>query len=68
MNQINWDNMILSMFEIELVLGKELFRETVKGIKEGKRTSIGKDWEHDQGVFDDLCRNLGYVPYFESIG
>ena len=67
MNQVNWKNMRLSMLEIKLVLGKDIFKETVKGIKNGHRTSIGKDWEYDQSIFDDLCANLGYIPFFESI-
>lgn len=67
MNQVNWKNMRLSMLEIKLVLGEDIFKETVKGIKRGHRTSIGKDWEYDQSVFDDLCANLGYTPFFEQI-
>jgi hypothetical protein len=64
MNQVNWNNIMMTLREIELVLGKELFKETVKGIRSGHRATIGKSWEHDQKTFDDLCCNLGYVPFF----
>lgn len=51
--------------EIRVILGDELFEKTVNGIRSGKRMTIGKSWEHDEKVFDDLCRNLGYTPFFE---
>ena len=50
--------------EIEIALGEDLFNETSGLIKKGQRTSVGRDWIHDQKIFDDLCSNLGYVPFF----
>lgn len=64
MNQVNWQNIMFTLDEIKAILGEKLYNETVDGIKNGRRLTIGRDWQHDQQVFDDLCCNLGYSPFF----